>query len=267
MSTPTATIPNTSPNTQCQRSAGGCHSSPPMKRSSKMQRCRSRRRLRGQATLRSSPTSHESNKGNLEGGGDAKSCGSIRPSTPPWPPSWERSSSTSWTVAFRSDTSSGGSSTATQCSSLIGRCRTWRPSSPPTTGGCWRRCLATYPTNCLATRTAIAEGGQTTAPWTAPGASTPRSTVVDLLLPGWLRVEIEGRGEGVRRQVENPAAAHHLQPHQQLMSALLVWEVHHHVPTGDGHLEPEGRVLHSLHAQTKALNRIFFYHSIISIIK
>ena len=36
MSTPTATIPNTSPNTQCQRSAGGCHSSPPMRRSSTM---------------------------------------------------------------------------------------------------------------------------------------------------------------------------------------------------------------------------------------
>ena len=37
----------------------------------------------------------------------------------------------------------------------------------------------------------------------------------DLLLLGRLRVEVEGRGEGVRRQVENPAAAHHLQPHHQ----------------------------------------------------
>ena len=64
-------------------------------------------------------------------------------------------------------------------------------------------------------------------------------------------LETEGRGKGVRRQVEDLATAHHLQPHQQLMSALLVWEVHHHVSTGDGYLEPERRVLHSLHAQAE----------------
>ena len=61
----------------------------------------------------------------------------------------------------------------------------------------------------------------------------------DLLLLGRLRVEVEGRGEGFRHQVENPAAAHHFQPHQQLLSALLAWGVHNHVPTGDGHFSME----------------------------
>ena len=49
--------------------------------------------------------------------------------------------------------------------------------------GCSRRCLATYPTNCLATRTAIAEGGPSTAPWTAPGALTTWSST----RPPWWR--------------------------------------------------------------------------------
>ena len=60
-----------------------------------------------------------------------------------------------------------------------------------------------------------------------------------------------GRGEGVRRQVENPAAAHHLQPYHQLLQTLLVGKVHDHVRTGDGHLEQEGRVLYSMYAQAE----------------
>ena len=51
--------------------------------------------------------------------------------------------------------------------------------------------------------------------------------------------------------MEDPPAAHHLQPHQQLLSPLSVREIHDHVSTRAGHPEPEGRVLHTVHAQAE----------------
>ena len=50
----------------------------------------------------------------------------------------------------------------------------------------------------------------------------------------------ETKGRGVGGQVGDPPAAHHLQPHQKLLSPLSVREVHDHVSTGAGHPEPEG---------------------------
>ena len=76
-----------------------------------------------------------------------------------------------------------------------------------------------------------------------------------VLLLGGLCLEIERRGEGLRGQVEDPPAAHHLQPHQQLLSPLSVREVHDHVSTRAGHPEPEGRVLHAVHAQDEQAPR------------
>ena len=55
--------------------------------------------------------------------------------------------------------------------------------------------------------------------------------------------------------MEDPPAAHHLQPHQQLLSPLSVREVHDHVSTRAGHPEPEGRVLHAVHAQNEQAPR------------
>ena len=81
------------------------------------------------------------------------------------------------------------------------------------------------------------------------------------LLPTNYKLQItiyETKGRGERRQVEDPPEAHHLQlahhqqPHEQLLSPLFVREFDH-VPTraGCGHPEPEGRVLHTVHAQDK----------------
>ena len=56
----------------------------------------------------------------------------------------------------------------------------------------------------------------------------------------FIYLSAERRGEGLRGQVEDPPAAHHLQPHQQLLSPLSVREVHDHVSTRAGHPEPEG---------------------------
>ena len=77
------------------------------------------------------------------------------------------------------------------------------------------------------------------------------------LAPGGLCLETEGRGEGLQGQVEDPPAAHHLQPHQQLLSPLSVREVHDHVSTRAGHPEPEGlpEGLHAVHAQNEQAPR------------
>ena len=61
--------------------------------------------------------------------------------------------------------------------------------------------------------------------------------------------------EGLRGQVDDPPAAHHLQLHQQLLSHLSVREIHHHVSTRAGHPEPEGSVLHAVHAQDEQAPR------------
>ena len=46
----------------------------------------------------------------------------------------------------------------------------------------------------------------------------------DLLLLGRLCMEADGQGEGVQRQVEDPAAAHHLQPHTNNSCRLCLSE-------------------------------------------
>ena len=57
------------------------------------------------------------------------------------------------------------------------------------------------------------------------------------------------------RQVEDPPAADHLQPHEQLLSPVLFVREFDHVPTRAGQPEPEGRVLHTVHAQDEQVSR------------
>ena len=57
------------------------------------------------------------------------------------------------------------------------------------------------------------------------------------------------------RQVKDLPAAHHLQPAEKLLSSLFVREFHDHVPTRAGQPEPEGRVLHTVHAQDEQVSR------------